>query len=88
MPVVPTELADDMIIPKIIASFTDRIPNVQFCALRIIEKHGQGMAQRTSIVDMMEHQLEEMMMDSDLEVAYFATITAKKVLPKPGSAEK
>ena len=40
MPVVPAEVADEMILPKIIASFGDRIPNVQFCALRIVDKHG------------------------------------------------
>lgn len=78
---IPNLTAADVeskILPVILTCCGDRIPNVQFCAARIIERHLKetppaNFASALFVNDKITKKLTDMMMDSDLDVALSGT---------------
>ena len=59
-------------------AFNDRIPNVQFCAIRIVESHlketaPENFATAQYVRETMSRQITQLMEDADLDVAFYAS---------------
>jgi serine/threonine-protein phosphatase 2A regulatory subunit A len=72
MPYLSKEQVTDHIVPTILKTTADRIPNVQFCVARVI-KTNKAFFDPQVFLSQITPKLREMAQDSDKDVAYFAT---------------
>lgn len=64
------------IVPTLMKACSDKVPNVQFCASKIIKEHRSRIAS-TCMQDIIIPKLRENMQDSDKDVAHYAKLAAE-----------
>ena len=64
------------IVPTLIKACGDKVPNVQFCASKIIKEHRSRIA-TSCMQDVIIPKLRENMQDTDKDVAHYAKLAAE-----------